>query len=280
MTLLSAVHNTAFMPWLEPVQIAANRADTPLQYFPRFFQAGLAQSATQQRDIFRLRHKVYCEEMAFEPCRANRLEQDSFDPRSLHAGIRRCDTDALAGTVRLITSESKDELLPIEQYFGHCITNPVLTPHNFDRRHICEISRLAVPMEIRCKQSIMSTERVTSLNSRESQCRSAVAVSLYLVAMLMSLQSKRHHVFVMIEPALARVLKRIGIHFQQIGDVIHFNGKRAPYYIDARTTYDTLQHDYVELGKVLAQQLFSEKPAAAQTAENAVAAELRFSAAS
>ncbi|MDP2716298.1 PEP-CTERM/exosortase system-associated acyltransferase [Rheinheimera sp.] len=280
MTLLSAVHDTAFMPWLEPAQIPVNRADTALQYFSHFFQAALARSAAQQRDIFRLRHKVYCEEMAFEPCRANKLEHDSFDPRSLHACIKYCDKDTLAGTVRLITSENKDELLPIEQYFGHCITNPVLTPHNFDRRHICEISRLAVPVEIRCKQSVMSNDRMTGLNTRESQCRSAVAVSLYLLAMLMSLQSKRHHVFVMIEPALARVLKRIGIHFQQIGDVIHFNGKRAPYYIDARTTYDTLQHDYVELGKVLAQQLFNEKAAAAQTTDSAVAAELCFSAAS
>ncbi|NRQ44613.1 PEP-CTERM/exosortase system-associated acyltransferase [Rheinheimera sp. YQF-2] len=278
MTLLCAVTNTAFIPWLEPAYRPVDRAETALQYFPHFFQASLARSAAQQRDIFRLRHKVYCEEMAFEACRDNKLEQDSFDNRALHAAIRHSNKDKLAGTVRLITSASKDELLPIEQHFGHCITNPVLTPHNFDRRHICEISRLAVPAEIRCKQSVMSTGPIASVNTRESQCRSAVAVSLYLVAMLMSLQSKRHHVFVMIEPALARVLKRIGIHFQQIGDVIHFNGKRAPYYIDARTTYDTLQHDYVELGKVLAQQLFNEA-AEADTAQDAVTGQLCFSAA-
>lgn len=219
-------------------------------FFPHYFSAELANSPQQREACFRLRHQVYCEELNFEPLKPNGLETDCFDNRAWHACISHTQKQQLAGTVRVITSASRTELLPLEQNFGALITNPVLSPQNFDRQHICEISRLAVPANIRRNQPCDDDMRST-----EQQCCRQVAVALYLIATQLCLQTNRHHSFVMIEPALARILRRIGIHFIQIGDTVDYNGLRAPYYLDMRTTKVTLTAEYLQLRSTLAQQL-------------------------
>ena len=219
-------------------------------FFPHYFSAELANSAQQREACFRLRHKVYCEELGFEPIKPDRLETDWFDNRAWHACISHTQKQQLAGTVRVITSTSRSELLPIEHNFGALITNPVLAPQNFDRQHICEISRLAVPANIRRNQLGDDGNRTT-----EQQCYRQVAVALYLIATQLCLQTNRHHSFVMIEPALARILRRIGIHFIQIGETTKYNGLRAPYYLDMRTTKVTLTAEYLQLRTSLAKQL-------------------------
>lgn len=226
------------------------KATTASFFFPHYFSAELASTASQREACFQLRHRVYCEELGFEPVKPNGLETDCFDNRALHAGIRHAQNQKLAGTVRVITSVSRAELLPIEQNFAALINNPVLSPQNFDRQHICEISRLAVPANIRRNQ--LGDDNKHSI---EQQCFRQVAVALYLIATQLCLQSNRYHSFVMIEPALARILRRIGIHFIQIGDTIDYNGLRAPYYLDMRTTRVTLTAEYLQLRTNLAQQL-------------------------
>lgn len=223
------------------------KAATASFFFPQYFSAELAETAAQRDACFRLRHQVYCEELGFEPIKPNGLETDCYDQRSWHANIRHIQKQHLAGTVRVITSDNHHELLPLEQNFSALITNPVLAPANFDRRHICEISRLAVPEHIRRNQHANPTT--------EQQCHRQVAVALYLIATQLCLQTNRHHSFVMIEPALARILRRIGINFIQIGDTVDYNGLRAPYYLDMRTTKITLAPEYLQLRSNLAQQL-------------------------
>jgi N-acyl amino acid synthase of PEP-CTERM/exosortase system len=232
--------------------------DTPWNCFPHYFQAMLANTASQKQDIYRLRHKVYCEELGFEPVRPDGLEQDSFDCRSLHASISHNASSKLAGTVRIITAEYDDELLPIEQHFSSQITNTMLAPQNFNRQHICEISRLAVPAEIRYR----AKARQNGQSAMESECCKMVAISLYLLATLMCIRTRRVHAYVMVEPALARVLRRVGIQFVQIGNTIDYNGVRAPYYLDMRTTGATLKSGYLQLRNMFESQLYARQPAA------------------
>ena len=156
----------------------------------------------------------------------------------------------LVGTVRVITSCNNTELLPLEQHFAGLITEHSLAPQRFARQHICEISRLAVPAEVRRQH-----HRGNACSTTEQQCYRQVAVALYLIATQLCLQTNRYHSFVMIEPALARILRRIGIQFVQIGEPINYNGLRAPYYLDMRTTNVTLATEYQHLRARLAQQL-------------------------
>lgn len=227
-----------------------------LDYFPYFFSAHLATTTTQKENIFRLRHGVFCEELNFEPIRESGLEQDHFDDRAIHCFINQLSTNTLVGTVRIITAKNADDNLPIELYCNNTAGN--LSPKYFDHREICEISRLAVPANLRRRiiaKNTNSTPLNTLLQKLETDCYSSIAVALYLIATLISVKAGKHHAYVMIEPALARILRRIGIHFEKIGDCINFNGKRAPYYLDMRTVTTTLKPDYLTLHSLLAKQL-------------------------
>ncbi|MGI5309121.1 PEP-CTERM/exosortase system-associated acyltransferase [Rheinheimera sp. WS51] len=227
-----------------------------LDYFPYFFAAQLATTAAEKQDTFRLRHAVYCEELQFEPISDSGLEQDEFDKRSIHCFIKQLSSNSVAGTVRLITAKNADDNLPIELYCNNTAGN--LSPKYFDHREICEISRLAVPANLRRRiiaKNTNSTPLNTLLEKLETDCYSSIAVALYLIATLISVKAGKHHAYVMIEPALARILRRVGIHFEKIGDCINFNGKRAPYYLDMRTVTTTLKPDYLTLHYLLAKQL-------------------------
>lgn len=264
MTSLAAVQSDARQhsaTTVTPLYGTELASSSPLRHFAHFFHASLAQTDIQKHQTYRLRHRVYCEELQFEPQRDNGLEHDEYDSRAVHCAISRLSTAQLAGTVRLIMSANAQQLLPIEQYCAAALNHPTLSPAAFPREQICEISRLAVPGEIRQRknsQSPLGHNLNKLMQQLESRCCEAVAISLYLVAMLMCLHYGKHHVFVMIEPALARMLKRIGIHFVQVGEVVNVNGKRAPYYVDARATFHTLGDEYKTLIHILAAQLFNQ----------------------
>ncbi|MDX3774343.1 PEP-CTERM/exosortase system-associated acyltransferase, partial [Chromatiaceae bacterium AAb-1] len=234
-----------------------------IRQFPFFFSAGIADTTQQKTEIFRLRHQVYCEELCFEPLKEDCLESDQFDLRSVHCAIRHQGSSQLAGTLRIITSQHADELLPIEQHFSDSIQNSLLAPAAFPRQHICEISRLAVPEIFRRRQKNLPQNISSDLSNikylPENHCYPLIAIALYLIAALITQSTQRFHVYVMVEPGLARILQRIGINLQCIGSAIQFNGNRAPYYLDARTIRHTLQQLYRPLQEQLSRQLFAEQ---------------------
>ena len=252
MTLQSVANSTAMLVDnnVEPFKVSP--ANTLHEQFPLYFCATLADTEQQKQRIYRLRHQVYCEELQFEPERMDGEEQDDFDCRSLHVAINKCSSDALAGTVRIVTSQFNNEQLPLEHYCSNSLTNTVLAPNNFSRQHICEISRLAVPADIRSR-ALLSQQVDAEVN-----CNKLVAISLYLVAQILCLRAGRIHAYVMVEPALARALRRVGIHFVQIGQPVNLNGLRAPHYLDVRTMTATLKPDYLKLRTMLEAQLFSK----------------------
>lgn len=253
MNLQFAANNAAMLANQEHSAYSAPNVNNTWLYFLRYFQTMQASSAEQKQRIYQLRHKVYCEELHYEPARVSCMEQDDFDHRSIHLAVNHIANDSLAGTVRIVTSECNSELLPIERYFANELHDTPFAPKNFNRLQVCEISRLAVPAEIRCTSL---AQQGTGLVERD--CNKLVAVSLYLTAQLLCLRSGRVHAYAMIEPALARALRRVGIYFIQIGKPIEFNGIRAPYYLDARTVSDALKPDYLQLLTMLEAQLFSK----------------------
>ena len=93
----------------------------------------------------------------------------------------------------------------------------------------------------------------------ELRCFPYIAICLYLSAAAMSFKTKRFHVFVMMEPRLARSLNFVGIMFKQLGQPIEFHGKRAPYYIDSRELKRTLSPGYKTLLEAIERDLFDAK---------------------
>lgn len=242
--------------------LASNDAKVISQHFSEHLRPQIAADDTLKHEVYRLRHQVYCEELHFEDVKATYEECDEFDLRAIHCFVRHLRSNSLAGTVRLISSNSADELLPLEQFCSDAIDHPHLSPANFPRDSICEISRLAVPENFRkraidkFKGAATGAINEQAFSDTELRCFPYIAICLYLAATAMAMQTHRYHGFVMMEPRLARSLTFVGIKFHCIGKLIEFHGKRAPYYIDARELRKNLSPGYLKLLESVEKDLF------------------------
>ncbi len=244
-------------------QLASDEALLIANHFAQYLQPGIASTHQLKHEVYALRHQVYCEELHFEEEKPDQIETDEFDERSIHCCIRHLGTKNLAGTLRLITSNSPTEQLPIQQFCDYALTNDLLHPNRFLPREICEISRLAVPASFRKRQADQFEGGATgaineaSFSAQELRFFPYIAISLYMSAIAMTHKTRRFHVFVMMEPRLARSLSFVGIHFQSIGPVIDYHGKRAPYYIDSRQIKPNLSPGYRKLLTIIQNALFN-----------------------
>lgn len=248
-------------------RLASNDAKAIASHFSQFLRVELANTNELRGEVFNVRHQVYCEELHFEDERNNRLEQDEFDAHSFHSLIRHVTTGRVAGTVRLITSEQEHDQLPIEVHCMHAITDPDITPSAFPRNEICEISRLAVPETFRRRKFDQFKGAATGVinevffSERELRCFPYIAICLYLSAALMALHNNKKHVFVMMEPRLARSLTFVGIVFKQLGEPVEYHGKRAAYYINPEMFRKNLSVGYVKLLESIERELYpNERP--------------------
>lgn len=251
--------NLAKQPLIGPIvqkamsTLASHKAKQITEHFSVYLRPTVANSPELRTAVYRLRHSVYCEELRFEEEKPDAIERDEFDARSIHCFVRHLASQALAGTVRLITSPDRASPLPIEKFCREAISDPVLNPWSFPPELVCEISRLAVPANFRKRQidkyegSASGVINEATFSFDELRCFPYIAISLYLSAAVMSLKTGRVHGFVMMEPRLARSLTLVGIHFKPIGQTIDYHGLRAPYYIDARQIRPQLSSGFQRL---------------------------------
>ncbi|WP_218312889.1 PEP-CTERM/exosortase system-associated acyltransferase [Alteromonas antoniana] len=216
------------------------------QHFSSYLEPVVATSQSLCEESFKIRHNVYCDELSFEPVRENGMETDEFDAFSRHCLIHHKSSDHFAGTVRVVRPLKQGEQLPIEKYCLNSITNDKLNPAFFERHEVCEISRLAVPKDFRRRQMDKFQGAATGVinqstySETELRCFPFIAVGLYFSAAAMVIHNEIKHAYVMMEPRLARSMGFVGIKFEQIGPVIEYHGKRAPYYINQDLLYKTL----------------------------------------
>lgn len=216
-------------------------------HFGTYLTPIMASNHDMRNSAFQIRHNVYCEELKFEPLAPDGLEIDEFDQYSRHCLIRHLNSGSLAGTVRTVRPLEDHELLPIEKYCLSSITRHDLNPQNFDRKDVCEISRLAVPAQFRRRQmdrfagAATGVINQTAYSETELRCFPFIAIGLYFAAAASAIEGDIRHAFVMMEPRLARSMSFVGIRFEQIGPVIDYHGKRAPYYINKELLMDNLK---------------------------------------
>jgi N-acyl amino acid synthase of PEP-CTERM/exosortase system len=236
--------------------------------FMQHLQPQIARSELQRREIYRLRHQVYCEELHYEALHPLREERDPFDAQAVHCAVRHRRSGVLAGTVRLVGKRGAHDRLPLETHCAQALTHPSLLPHHFAPHEVCEISRLAVPAVFRKQTAAAAEGAIVAGGFSEQELRSfpAIAIGLYMAAITLSHETQRHHVFVMMEPRLARGLAFVGIRFQALGEAIEYHGKRGAYYIDTRQLPSQLAPAYLDLLQVIAGALFPRPLTAAHPA--------------
>jgi N-acyl amino acid synthase of PEP-CTERM/exosortase system len=250
-------------PRKSSTELASDDASAIADYFSRYLKPKIASADTMKAQVYKLRHQVYCEELAYEETNVAQQECDEFDARAIHCVVQHLSSNTLAGTLRLIPTKHGDEMLPLEKFCAQAITHPELHPNNFLRHQVCEISRLAVPALFRKRQSDQFAGSATgalneqTFSTHELRYFPYIAISLYLSAIAMCRKMRCFHVFVMMEPRLARSLDFVGIHFTQLGPVIDYHGKRAAYYVDARELRKNLSPGYKKFLQVIEEMLFS-----------------------
>lgn len=236
---------------------ASREAHSISDHFTQFLQPFVASDQHLKEEAFKIRHNVYCEELSFEDVRENGQETDEFDRQSIFSLIKHKPTETFTSCVRLVTSNGADELLPIEKYCLDSITNEDLSPVRFNRSEIAEISRLAVKSDFRRRKADSFKGSGTgviseiSYSETELRCFPFIAIGLYMAAATMSMNTGIRHVYVMMEPRLARSMKFIGITFQQLGPPIDYHGLRAPYYISPEIFMKNLSPGFKSLYKTI-----------------------------
>lgn len=228
-------------------------AESIASHFATYFEPDVSNSEESINASFGIRHNVYAEELKLEPIRANKLETDDFDSHSIHCLIKHRLSSTFAGTVRIITSQSEKEKLPIEVFCNESIEDEEFLPSNFERKDIVEISRLAVPEHFRRRQmdefdgAAIGAINEHTYSETELRCFPFIAVGLYLSATAVLIENNIHHCYVMVEPRLARSMRLVGLPFKQIGSVVDYHGQRAPFIINPMEVPANLRRGFGEL---------------------------------
>jgi N-acyl amino acid synthase of PEP-CTERM/exosortase system len=234
-------------------------SEIPLsKHFESYFEIVLAHNPKLQEQIYRIRYDVYCREFQFEPEEnyPHGREQDHYDQYSLHCLVRHRVSKAPAGCVRLIKIPQTDPALqlPLERFCGDSLHHDTLQPSLLRRSSICEISRLAVHTAFRRRHGESASplgsryENLTE-NATEEELRTFPLISIALIAASTSLMllAERPNLFIMAENWLARLLRRVGLDFIQVGKVIDYHGPRAAYFITAEQMVNGMKGELREI---------------------------------
>ncbi|MGV2873739.1 PEP-CTERM/exosortase system-associated acyltransferase [Colwellia sp. E150_009] len=232
-------------------------ANNIAEHFTKFLEPQVALNNALKEEAFKIRHNVYCEELAFEEVKEGGLEKDEFDDQSIFSLIKHKPSNNYTSCVRLVKIIKEGQLLPIEKFCLDSITNEELHPRRFNRNEICEISRLAVKADFRrrktdqFKGSGTGAIQETTYSEVELRCFPFIAIGLYMAAATMAIDTGLKHVYVMMEPRLARSMKFVGIKFQPLGEPIEYHGLRAPYYINPEIFLSNLSPGFKHLYKTI-----------------------------
>ena len=198
--------------------------------FGNYLTVVCANSEDLLDQVFRLRFQVYCLERGFEDAgeHPDGREQDGDDARSLHFLVRDRATGCAMGTVRLILPRAGDELPALKMIGAN------------ERRRLdlplaatAEISRFAItksvrrPLEAGWRHADGPALRAGGGDAPEP-ASPLVTFGLIQAVLMMTLAGDITHIVAMMEPALLRLLRRLGIEFHPIGGPVQHHGLRQP----------------------------------------------------
>ena len=247
---------------------------TMSQGYRQFFKVVPALSDELRAENFRIRHEVYCRDLAYEPLRPEGLEADEYDLQSLHCLVQSVSTGLFVGCARLvlIDPEAGRQSLPFEISCAATLDRSIVDPMALDRSRIAEISRLAVIGSYRRRQGerdkpISISEEDFGTPTRPRQPYLALAVYLCLISM--ARQYGITTLFVLTEQRLAANLSRLGVRVERIGGEIEHRGIRVPSMLSVNETINGMNPVVRALFEIVSQEIRESIQAAGQNAVRA-----------
>jgi len=212
---------------------------THVEQFRELLNIYPANNKKLRESAFRIRYQVYCKEIGFNGADTEGIERetDEYDKQSRHCLLIHKPTNRPIGCARLIMADPlRPELpLPFEKYWLNTIDKNLFDPDEFLPGQVVEFSRIAVIEEFRRKNVIQHVHpagnRMQPLKIHSNSNSPVIPLSLFLASLSMLISSDAEYGFAMMEPKLARLLRRFGIIFEQVGEGINHFGWRSPFII-------------------------------------------------
>ena len=199
---------------------------------------------------FRLRFQVYCLERGFENATEypDGREQDGYDARSLHFLVFDRATACAMGTVRLILPRVGDDL-PVLRMIGAGERRRVDLP----LATTAEVSRFAIAKTFRRQLEAgwcHAHSQALRANGGPRPGVPLVTFGLIQAVLMMTLAGEITHIVAAMEPALLRLLGRLGIEFHPIGGPVQHHGLRQPGWAAVAHLVDRVKDCHRELWEV------------------------------
>jgi N-acyl amino acid synthase of PEP-CTERM/exosortase system len=205
---------------------------TGIEHYNSVFASSIADRTEDRADCFRIRYQVYCIDNAFEDPEDNPdgLETDTYDSHSVHSLLTQRSTGNAIGTVRLVLPSHGGEkrVLPMRQLAGD-IAGDAQAPFPIDRT--AEISRFSIAKSFRQHTPDQGVE-ATLTPEEWRKLLFHLPLGLIKSCVEMSAREGITHWAAVMEPALLRLLTRLGIHFNPLGSLVNHHGRRQPCWAD------------------------------------------------
>jgi N-acyl amino acid synthase of PEP-CTERM/exosortase system len=240
------------MAWYESLNLGKG--------FQRYFEVTAAVTAELKNEVFGIRHRVYCEELGFEPTRLDRRERDEYDAHSVHLLIRSVVEDGYVGCARLVLARPGDPYypLPFERICGSTLDRNLIDPTLVPRSAVAEISRLAVVKTFRRRFGEASNADAIAQMSFGTQDRPRfpyIQVGLYLAIVALAQRLDIGTLFVLTEPQLLMHFDKLGIKVRPVGVPVEHRGTRVPAMLNVSEMVNGLRSCVRPLYKVILREI-------------------------
>lgn len=233
------------------------------QLFQKHFKLSAANEGDRLEQTFKIRYEVYCREFAYEHATESMQgkETDAYDSHAKHFILEHADSQQAIGCARIIynTAHQKAYDLPFMLHCAAAIDPEKFSPTAISATEVVEFSRLAVIHDFRRrdyeKNSVLSLPILPDKLKNPHRGYPIVPVSLFLSLLHEFANGDASYGVAMMEPRLARLLRIIGIKFEQVGNVMDYHGPRAPYLIRQEHVLDHLSTETALLYHYIASRL-------------------------
>ena len=242
----------------QPAQKAPNRSGRApglAETYNHFFYYRIARTPEDIAAAHRLRYEVYCEETGFLPKEEHPdgLERDEHDTHAVQSVLFYRPLNLPAGTVRVVR--------PIADAKGCALPARLAAPEldNLPERILPrggtgEISRFSIHAGFRKRQNDGLYAAVHDPRAGGGDPRRILphmTLGLMTSILEISLETDLAHLCAIIDPALLRMLRMLGLHFEAVGPLVEFHGPRQPVFAPIKQLVDGVERDFPEVHAVI-----------------------------
>ena len=196
--------------------------------YQHYFRHGIAATADEATTAFHLRYRVYDQETGWlVGDAASETERDADDDHAAQCLLYHRPSSQAVGTARLILPVVDEPFcgLPARRLAPAL---DALAEDALPRSTTAEISRFTIIPEFRRR----SGDGLYGMGSDLRRSIPYMMLGLMTALLEAAVEHNMTHICAVIDPALIRLLRSLGINFNAVGSPVDFHGPRQPVYFE------------------------------------------------